>query len=259
LKILREQRDWTGAGAGVLLLNGDTLAGIDLGRLVGDGRADTFAVSPDPEHLARYGALLVAPDGTWAGLAQRDPAAAGRPLHFLGVHHFSAATAAAVRDSPAETAPAEIFDLVYRPRTAAGARLRAVPFLEGGGDDAGFWHDVNTPELLLEAQRALLARPSWREVLAERYPGIREARPGAWVLGFAGGGVERLLPPVVVVATTATPGMAPAAGPNATVVVRDAGRWPTGPPAAIENAVLVVEGAGEAALPGRVRGEILVV
>ena len=79
-------------GPRFFIVNGDTLTDVSLRKLVDDHRrtraAVTLAVTAHPDP-ARYGGVLVAPDGRVRGFA---PAGGGASAHFVGVQLVNAST-----------------------------------------------------------------------------------------------------------------------------------------------------------------------
>ena len=161
LRLLEAELSTTGGP--ILLLNGDSILGLDLPALVAAHRRNraehgTLATllclpSPKAEH---YGAVQVNADGRvlertglgrLAGATDADIAAA-TPTIFCGVHVIEPAL---LPHLPPAGEYGCIVRQGYIPLLAQGADLRAVlapPDL--------FFHDVGTPERYLDAQAALM-------------------------------------------------------------------------------------------------------
>ena len=75
-----------GDGPTFLLVNGDTLASVDIGQLVASHRASgalvTMAVMPNEEPL-KYGGLATTPDGAMTGIIKRGDTTPSQ--HFVGI------------------------------------------------------------------------------------------------------------------------------------------------------------------------------
>jgi mannose-1-phosphate guanylyltransferase len=178
---LREARAHLAGAGAIVLVNGDILFDVDLGRALAAHRASgalaTMLLLPMPAG-ARYAAVEV----DQAGAVRRIAGAFGpggeglTPWHFPGVHVLSAALLARV---PAEPFEADVNRHVYPPLMASGAVRGLVV--------EGYWNDLGTPERYLEASRDALAGRVPAALgadplagTAERAPGVRVA-PGARV------------------------------------------------------------------------------
>jgi len=150
-----------GAGSPFLLLNGDSILGLDLPALWeahqrnrADGAKATLFCLPRPD-ADNYGAVRVAPDGRildLAGLA-RAPSASEADVQqakatiFCGVHIIEPDVV------PLLPPKGEVSCIVrqgYAPLIADGADIRAVL-----ADDDMLFHDVGTPARYLDAQSDL--------------------------------------------------------------------------------------------------------
>lgn len=261
IKIVNDHRDWFDGTRGLLLQNGDTLAGISLEKLVGDSKTSTFAVSRDSSHLKRYKPLWTNAAGLWTGIGPTAPHAGDTAAHFLGVHYLSPEAIAAFRGFPVEEV--DLFNGVYRPLTDEGFRFRSVSFLE---TPVEYWFDMNTLEFVLEAQSRLMdRRADWERLLKERFPEIRQAAPGIWVTGVNTNEswISRVRAPAVVagLGTVSKDLLARFdGGPHVSLVVRGTGASITGSLVGMKNSVLLIEGSSKAsATPESVTNEIRVV
>jgi mannose-1-phosphate guanylyltransferase len=104
-----------------LIVNGDTFADVDLGRLAGEhvssGAQVTMAVVDSD--LSKYNALLLDAGGALVGHAARGespPPDAGRPVHFIGIQAACASAFAGVSPSRASETVLELY-----PRLTASA------------------------------------------------------------------------------------------------------------------------------------------
>jgi mannose-1-phosphate guanylyltransferase len=180
---LREARRHLEGADAIVMVNGDVLFDVDLGRALAEHRASgalaTMLLLPMPPG-ARYAAVEV--DGT--GAVRRiagsfGPGGAGlSPWHFSGVHVLSPALLDRV---PAEPFECDVNRHVYPPLMASGAVRGLVV--------DGYWNDLGTPARYLEASRDVLtgrvplARFERADPLGRSRaiaPGIR-AGPGAAV------------------------------------------------------------------------------
>jgi NDP-sugar pyrophosphorylase family protein len=139
-----------------LVVNGDTLAGVDVPGLasihVSSGALVTMAVAP--ADLTRYNAVVSDPSGAVTGFLRRSAgqtedhlAPGGRPWHFVGVQAASAAAFASVDpDRPSES----VADLYPRLIAARPGSIRVFPI-------AGRFHDIGTPADYLETVRRVAA------------------------------------------------------------------------------------------------------
>jgi mannose-1-phosphate guanylyltransferase len=129
-----------------LIVNGDTLASVDIRGLVDHHRASgalvTMAVTPNDDPL-KYGGVAATPDGVVTGFVRRGDRSASQ--HFVGVQVVQAD---AFRTVPADV-PWDSVGALY-PALIAGApgSVRAFP---GRGD----FHDIGTPLDYLMAARRL--------------------------------------------------------------------------------------------------------
>ena len=184
LKIVRDNADWF-RDSGLLLQNGDTLAQIDIARLVERPERNTLAISLLDEHLKKYNPLWIDGQGTWAGIGKVSPVAGAVAAHFLGVHHLSPKAIQSLTGDGFEVRSIDLFNGIYRPLVNLGQNFESVDFFQNHGvGDSEFWFDMTTQEYLLEAQRHVLEtlprNGVWGQILKQRYPSIREHSPGVW-------------------------------------------------------------------------------
>lgn len=132
-------------GARFFVVNGDTLAAVDLRAMLqahtAGGAQVTLAVAANPAP-ERYGGVVVDRHGQVLGF--RPPGRHG-DLHFLGVQLVEAEVFAGLRDGE----PAATIGGVYD--TLAAGRAGAVGTFAGGGR----FHDIGTPADYLDAAVAL--------------------------------------------------------------------------------------------------------
>jgi MurNAc alpha-1-phosphate uridylyltransferase len=162
LKIISEHK----MDSSLLVMNADTLAGIDFSRLV--GAQSTFAMSFRQEHLERYGPLKIDHDkGAWVDFD--DKQTPYKSAHFLGVHYLSRSAIDILRLMSLPVEMCNLFDGIYKPLLQKGHSPVGVPYLE---DNSGFWFDLNKKEYFQEAREALLTDYSkeWDRVLKHRHP-----------------------------------------------------------------------------------------
>jgi mannose-1-phosphate guanylyltransferase len=133
-----------------LIVNGDTLTDVDVGRLAEAhaawGASVTLALVPNRE-FTRYGGVQLDGDGRVTGFVRRGPAAAGS-YHFIGVQ----VAHASVFEDLAPGVPAQSIGGVYD--TLFAARPGAV---RGFVSDADF-RDVGTTEDYWRTSRAFMER-----------------------------------------------------------------------------------------------------
>lgn len=130
-----------------LLVNGDVVFDLDLGRLVERHRAlgarATLALKPNPDPR-RYARVVTGPGGRVLSLAGLPRPARGRVSLFTGVHVLDAALL--------ERLPSGFSDIVrdlYAPLLAEGERVLGVRL-------RGRWYDLGSPALYLAGQMSLL-------------------------------------------------------------------------------------------------------
>ena len=124
-----------------LVVNGDTLASVDLERLLADHRATgalvTMAVMANDEPL-KYSGLAATPDGLWTGIIKRGDTTPSQ--HFVGVQVVEAA---AFADLPPD-APWESIAALYP--TLIASRPGAVRTCMVASE----FHDIGTPRDYLD-------------------------------------------------------------------------------------------------------------
>jgi mannose-1-phosphate guanylyltransferase len=133
-----------------LVVNGDTIADVDLQPLVDAHRASnamvTLALVPNRE-FERYGGVLLDPDGRVTGFVKRGPSAEGS-YHYIGVQVVQAAAFDAVPLGEAARSIGGVYDTLMREHPGS---VRAVV------SDAEFW-DVGTLEDYWRTSTALAQR-----------------------------------------------------------------------------------------------------
>jgi len=144
----RRARRMLGEGP-VLLVNGDMLMELDLGRLVArhrrSGARATLGLRPNPDPR-RYPPVITAPGGRVLAIRGQPPGARGTASMFAGVHVLDAALLERLPPGFSDT----VGDL-YPGLIAAGERVEGLRL-------QGLWLDIGTPALYLEAHRKLLRR-----------------------------------------------------------------------------------------------------
>lgn len=154
-----------------LVVNGDVLSDLDVGRLIrfhrASGAEGTIALTPVPDP-STFG--VVPTDETGRVLAFIEKPAPGRtPTNMINAGFYVLEPEVVVRipDGRRVSIEREIF-----PDMAAGRTLCAQ------GSDA-YWTDTGTPELYLRANLDLVSRDRGQAPA----PGARLVGSGAWVLG----------------------------------------------------------------------------
>jgi NDP-sugar pyrophosphorylase family protein len=133
----------------VLLVNGDMVMELDLGRLVarhrrGSARA-TLGLRPNPDPK-RYAPVITGPGGRVLALRGRPRGVRGTASMFAGVHVLDPALLERLPPGASDTV-GDLYPLLIE----AGERVEGVRL-------PGLWLDIGTPALYLEAHRRLLAR-----------------------------------------------------------------------------------------------------
>jgi mannose-1-phosphate guanylyltransferase len=128
-------------GPTFLLVNGDTLASVDIGQLVASHRASgalvTMAVMPNEEPY-KYGGLAATPDGTMTGIVKRGDTTPSQ--HFVGIQVVEAEAFHAVPpDVPWESVAALYPALIAAKPGSVRTCMVASEF-----------HDIGTPRDYLE-------------------------------------------------------------------------------------------------------------
>ena len=266
LKMIQENKDWfDSSGAGMLLQNGDTLAGLDLVKLCANPMQSRFAISTSAEHLKKYKPLWVNAKNEWIGIGPTEPESGGIPAHFLGVHYLSAPNVAEFAN--AKTHPIRDVDLfkgVYKFLRDQGRAPVAISFFEKQSLEE-FWFDMTNQEFLLEAQAALLDLLStnpevWGQTLRLRHPAVREVKNGLWLdHAQAIDSGSKIHAPVVWIGSSHGRASLNSIGPRVSVIETS----PLGSPAlaSIENAVLYSRPrglGGNETLSGHLSGRIAI-
>ncbi|NCN40280.1 NTP transferase domain-containing protein [bacterium] len=192
-------------GKGLMLINGDTFARIDLQKLTANDEQSSFAFSRVKEHLEKYNLLWVGSDLSWQGIGQKSPEKDSSAVHFLGVHYLCAKDVKFVKDSlPTKSEVVDLFNAVYRPLADHQVKVRGVEVISEISDygDHCYWFDMTNQEYLLEAQHFLLGStgpgPDWQNILKARFPNIREFQKGVWIDAALSDGLKLIGPSVYV-------------------------------------------------------------
>jgi len=193
---VRRMLPWLRETGTFLLLNGDTVAEVDLAAALhrhrARGAAATLLLHRHPE-AARYGALRLDEQGRVSALAALlGPPPVDSDLLFAGLHILEAPL---VERLPLDE-PSCILRQGYVPALRAGDAIFGDPSVQ-------FWADLGTPARYLAAQRDLLARPTLlahapRPRSAPAPPGLRLHPPVHLGPGLVLEGPAELGPNVVV-------------------------------------------------------------
>lgn len=174
-------------GKALMLLNGDTLARIPIGKFLENPTQSSFAYSENAEHMEKYKPLWMGEDKTWLGIGPTPPTKESKPVHFLGVHIISSNDLVKVVEALPEIVEySDLFNGIYRPLVNEGSNIFGICMLgpEDVYSDFCYWFDMTNREFLLEAQKFLLGTngpaPDWQGILKTRFPGIKEVSSGVW-------------------------------------------------------------------------------
>ena len=130
----------------VMVINGDTFVDADLPAFVAahrrSGAAASILATTVPS-MARYGRLVVSPDGRIERFSEKDPGDTGPGPINAGIYLFNRAWLEALARGNAESLERDVF------AASAPGTFRAVP-----AGDAAFI-DIGTPESLAEAPTVL--------------------------------------------------------------------------------------------------------
>ena len=133
-----------------LVVNGDTIADVDLAKLAAAHDTSdamvTLALVPNRE-FQRYGGVLLDPEGRVTGFVNRGPSAEGS-YHYVGVQVVQAAAFAAVPPGEAARSIGGVYDTLMRQQPGS---------VRGFVSDAEFW-DVGTIEDYWRTSTVLSAR-----------------------------------------------------------------------------------------------------
>jgi NDP-sugar pyrophosphorylase family protein len=233
INIVKSFPDWFHDSA-MLVQNGDTLAGIDLLKLLKIRNDESsFAVSFFEPHIKRYNPLWVGISGRWSGIGKTAPKSGDRPAHFLGVHLLSRPAVKEMGAECFESKPADLFNAIYRPLTERNHVIQSVDCFSNNLEqklEKAFWFDMTTSEYLLEAQRYMLSADAlrmWSQILQQRYPNIKEVKAGFWALGAIPKNFEDRVRSPVVFINADNVGLTEQAfdfsslGPDATIVIEE--------------------------------------
>jgi NDP-sugar pyrophosphorylase family protein len=130
-----------------LLVNGDMLFDLDLGRLVQrhrtSGARATLALRPNSDPK-RYGPVVTDRDGRVLSIAGRPRRARGTVSLFAGVQVMDPTLLDRLPEGPSESIPDLYVPLVAEGERVQGVRLR------------GAWYDLSRPSLYRDAQLRLM-------------------------------------------------------------------------------------------------------
>lgn len=197
IRALRSFLEAGGTRAPFLVVNGDVLFGVDLGRIVEEHRRRAPLASmvclPMPAG-GGYNAVEADADGRVRRIAGRGPtsAAAGDAdqalvsWHFTGVHVLSPEVFQHMASSGAE----DINHDVYPRALAAGREVRVVALDAGSAP----WFDLGTPARFASAHGELLRGEIPLEPFAGGSPfeAVASRRPGVWIHPSARVDVDRV-------------------------------------------------------------------
>jgi len=133
-----------------VVVNGDTIADVDLARLAAAHDTSdaivTLALVPNRE-FHRYGGVLLDPEGRVTGFVSRGPSAEGS-YHYIGVQVVQGAAFDAVPQGEAARSIGGVYDALMRQQPGS---------VRGFVSDAEFW-DVGTIEDYWRTSTALATR-----------------------------------------------------------------------------------------------------
>jgi len=139
------------AGGALFIVNGDTLADVDLAAMAAEHRRSgarvTLALVPNRDP-ARYGGVVLDAGGAVAGFVRRS-AAAARSCHFVGVQIVEAGVFAGVPDGTAAASIGGVYDSLIAASPGA---------VRGFVTDARFW-DIGTAADYLRMHAAFASEP----------------------------------------------------------------------------------------------------
>jgi NDP-sugar pyrophosphorylase family protein len=152
----------------LMVLNGDTLAHIDLSKIIAS-QNNQMALSFNSKYLSRYQPLWVSFDGMWLKDPQKLPSDQKKPAHFLGVHSLSAQSVSFIASKKISLREANLFEAIYEPLAQGGIKVCSQEFIRKEDE---FWIDLNQKQYFEEAREMIEKSFSslWREILKLRHP-----------------------------------------------------------------------------------------
>lgn len=152
----------------LMVLNGDTLAHINLSRMLSSGH-NQMALSFNSNYLSRYQPLWVNGEGSWIRDPQRVSSDQKKPAHFLGVHVLSAQSIHFISSKKILPRESNLFEALYEPLTHGGFKVSSQEFVK---DSDEFWIDLNQRQYFDEAKQMIEKGFShlWEEILKMRHP-----------------------------------------------------------------------------------------
>ncbi len=152
----------------LIVLNGDTLAHIDLSKIISSQKSQ-MALSFNPHYLSRYQPLWVNQEGTWLKDSQKIEMTEKKPAHFLGVHSLSSQCVSFIASKKISPREANLFEAIYEPLVHGGFKISSQEFVK---TESEFWIDLNQKQYFDEAREMIDKKFSelWREILRLRHP-----------------------------------------------------------------------------------------
>lgn len=152
----------------LIVLNGDTLAHVDLSRII-SSQNNQMALSFNQSYLSRYQPLWVTQDGMWLRDPQKISSDKKKPAHFLGVHSLSTQSVDYIASKKISPREANLFEAIYEPLTQGGFKVCSQEFIKTGDE---FWIDLNQKQYFEEAREMIEKSftPLWKEILKLRHP-----------------------------------------------------------------------------------------
>jgi NDP-sugar pyrophosphorylase family protein len=152
----------------LMVLNGDTLAHINLSRMISSGH-NQMALSFSSHYLSRYQPLWVNKEGCWIREPQKVNSDQKRPAHFLGVHMLSAQSIQFIASKKILARESNLFEALYEPLTQGGFKVSSQEFIKENNE---FWIDLNQRQYFEEAKMMIENGFSslWEEILKIRHP-----------------------------------------------------------------------------------------
>lgn len=152
----------------LVVLNGDTLAHIDLSKIISSQNSQ-MALSFNSQYLSRYQPLWVSHEGNWLKDSQKMNIQEKRPAHFLGVHSLSARSVSFIASKKIAPREANLFEAIYEPLVQGGYKIFSQEFVKTGRE---FWIDLNQKQYFDEAKEMIEKSFStlWEEILRIRHP-----------------------------------------------------------------------------------------